>query len=44
LRIANDRDIAAFAFHFRFSERDKQFFIRRFYHSFGAVEQLGFED
>ena len=33
LRITNDGDIAAFAFHLRFTQWDKQFFIGRLYHT-----------
>src|SRR5207253_2230230 len=40
LRVTDDRYIAAFAFHFRLPQRNEQFFVWRFNHSFRAVEKL----
>src|SRR5438105_4191066 len=42
LRVTDDRYIAAFAFHFRLPQRNEQFFVWRFNHSFRAVEKLSF--
>ena len=44
LRVTNNRDVAAFAFHVGFAKRNEQFFIRRLDHSLRAVEQLGFQN
>ena len=44
LGVANDRDVAAFPFHFRFAERDQQLDVFVLDHSFRAVEQLNFQN